>query len=97
MSPDRTAKDAFLHLNEDRDGAIDVEELREGLRSIGEPLTDGEFAVLVRRLDDNATGKVNYRGNVDCVSPYAATTLIIIGHRASTAHTIHTPIAARTP
>ena len=55
-------KDAFQVFDKQGTGMISVQDLKLSLTSLGERLTDEELDELIREVDQNGEGMVNYEG-----------------------------------
>ena len=55
---------AFRMFDKDGDGYIDARELRHLLTNLGEKLTDLEVDEMIREVDIDGDGKVNYAGKI---------------------------------
>ena len=55
---------AFRMFDKDGDGFIDAAELRHLLTNLGEKLTEAEVDEMIREVDIDGDGKVDYQGNV---------------------------------
>ena len=53
---------AFRMFDRDHDGFIDARELRHLLTNLGEKLTDQEVDEMIREVDVDGDGKVDYGG-----------------------------------
>ncbi|KAK8611376.1 hypothetical protein V6N13_131428 [Hibiscus sabdariffa] len=53
-------KEAFRVFDRDQDGYISPYELRQGMINIGETLTDEELDQMIREVDLDGEGRVNY-------------------------------------
>lgn len=51
---------AFEEFDENGDGFISPEELNRVMRSIGETLTSDEIKVIIKEVDNNGDGKIDY-------------------------------------
>jgi len=57
-------KDAFQVFDKQGTGFISVQDLKLSLTSLGERLTDEELDELIREVDQNGEGMVNYEGGL---------------------------------
>ena len=48
--------------DKDDDGFLTVEELRKVINSMGDRMTDKEVKAMVKEVDPNKDGYINYRG-----------------------------------
>jgi len=53
-------KEAFDEIDADRSGTLDAQELRLLMQSLGVAFSDDEIATLIRTLDLNDTGEVDF-------------------------------------
>ncbi|XP_018318781.1 calmodulin-like [Agrilus planipennis] len=53
-------REAFKEYDEDEDGMIATLDLRKVITSVGEPLTEEEICEMIREVDGNADGEINY-------------------------------------
>ncbi|KAA0147749.1 hypothetical protein FNF28_07526 [Cafeteria roenbergensis] len=54
------ARRLFMKVNVNHDAKVDYKELREGFARSGINITDGEFRMLMNRLDSDGNGSINY-------------------------------------
>eukprot|EP01051_Picozoa_sp_SAG22_P021965 SAG22_NODE_5070_length_1092_cov_1.257805_1_plen_261_part_10 len=50
----------FRSFDDDRSGSVDYNEFRKGLLSLGVPLNDGEFDILIAEVDNDGGGEIEY-------------------------------------
>ena len=61
-NPEEDLREAFKVFDKNGDGTIDGKELRHTLTNIGEKLTDEEVDEMIKKVDEDGDGKVNYEG-----------------------------------
>ena len=52
--------DAFKYFDENESGKINLEQIKHGLMTLGEPLSEEEFKILEEELDFDEDGNINY-------------------------------------
>ncbi|KAL4221961.1 hypothetical protein ACF0H5_018012 [Mactra antiquata] len=58
------ARETFRTFDRDNNGTIDKKELHQAMRSLGETLTDDEVDEMVREVDIDGDGKINFEGSI---------------------------------
>ena len=53
-------KEAFNFFDKDKDGSIDVNELNNVMKSLGKNPTDNEMQSLIKGVDSDGDGMINY-------------------------------------
>ncbi|ESN92686.1 hypothetical protein HELRODRAFT_164773 [Helobdella robusta] len=59
-------RDAFQVFDKQGNGLISVQDLRTSLTSLGERLSNEELDELIREVDQNGEGMINYQGHGRC-------------------------------
>jgi len=62
LSSEDEMRAAFRVFDLDGDGLIDAEELRLTMSQLGETVTDADVDAMIRSVDRNNDGKVDYEG-----------------------------------
>jgi len=62
LSSEDEMRAAFRVFDLDGDGQIDAEELRLTMSQLGETVTDADVDAMIRSVDRNNDGKVDYEG-----------------------------------
>ena len=57
-------RQAFAVMDKDGSGKVSAAELRQAMRSIGQKLTDEEIDEIIREIDMDGDGEVDYEGSV---------------------------------
>ena len=52
--------DAFKYFDEGENGKINIEQIKHGLMTLGEPLSEEEFKILEEELDLDEEGNIDY-------------------------------------
>ena len=52
--------DAFKYFDENESGKINLEQIKHGLMTLGEPLSEEEFKILEEELDFDEEGNIDY-------------------------------------
>ena len=52
--------DAFKYFDENESGKINLEQIKHGLMTLGEPLSEEEFKILEEELDYDEEGNIDY-------------------------------------
>ena len=52
--------EAFKYFDESENGKINLEQIKHGLMTLGEPLSEEEFKILEEELDFDEDGNINY-------------------------------------
>ena len=53
-------REMFEHFDTNKSGSLDVVELRELARHLGEPMGDAEASVVLRHIDTNGDGTIDF-------------------------------------
>ena len=61
-SEEELVAEAFRRFDVDGDGVLTVDELRQGMNSLGEDMTDEEIEDMMRAADVNGDGLIDYKG-----------------------------------
>ena len=61
-SEEELVAEAFRRFDVDGDGVLTVDELRQGMISLGEDMTDEEIEDMMRAADVNGDGVIDYNG-----------------------------------
>ncbi|KAL0960581.1 hypothetical protein HGRIS_005615 [Hohenbuehelia grisea] len=67
--PDRELLETFKGFDQNGDGFVTPEELKQVMSSIGERLTDDEVDTMIRESDSDKDGRVNYEEFVKVREP----------------------------
>lgn len=59
---EKAVRMAFRVFDQNGDGFIDVKELQNAMKNLGEPLTDKELTDMMKEADMDKDGKINYEG-----------------------------------
>jgi len=63
-------RQAFSMMDRDGSGKISAAELKQVMRSIGERLTDDDIDEIIRELDMDGDGEVDYEGSLSASSSW---------------------------
>ena len=55
--------DAFKAMDKNGDGFLSKEEVKEAMKAAGEPMSDAGIDDLLKSIDVDRDGKINYEGN----------------------------------
>lgn len=65
---DEQMRQAFAMMDKDSSGKVSASELKQVMRSIGERLTDDDIDEIMRELDMDGDGEVDYEGSLnECI------------------------------
>jgi Ca2+-binding EF-hand superfamily protein len=64
VKDDAALRELFCRLDKDNSGYLDHSEVKVGLRELGHEYTDEEVNEIIRSVDENSNGQVEYEGNL---------------------------------
>lgn len=73
---ERALREAFKMFDRDGNGYIDAEELRLCMMNLGEKLTQDEVEEMIREVDVDFDGRMNYEGTLPSITPPIYTDLL---------------------
>ena len=62
--PNKELENAFAMFDKDKNGFVDINELKYALTHLGEKLTQKEVERMFKDVDVNKDGKLHYKGNI---------------------------------
>lgn len=87
-------KDLFDKMDLDKSGAIDKDELRIALKSIGKEFTDDQLERMMKATDDDSNGEIDFQEFVGILKMNSAAKVIQSRARATSAQKKSNPAAA---